>query len=99
MSPALKMGFELLRPWGVISSVGVHNAEVRPKKDHLTSSMHSTDALQIPWYWGTTSLTISAMGGMADDSIGLAIKPMARICVFRWGDARCDQYFLRLWIC
>ncbi len=35
MSPALKMGFELLRPWGVISSVGVHNAEVpsvtRPK--------------------------------------------------------------------
>ena len=33
MSPALKMGFELLRPWGVISSVGVHNAEVSPK-DH-----------------------------------------------------------------
>lgn len=28
MSPALKMGFELLRPWGVISSVGVHNAEI-----------------------------------------------------------------------
>ena len=27
-SPALKMGFELLRPWGVISSVGVHNGEV-----------------------------------------------------------------------
>lgn len=28
LSPALKMGFELLRPWGVISSVGVHNAEI-----------------------------------------------------------------------
>lgn len=28
MSAALKMGFELLRPWGTISSVGVHNAEV-----------------------------------------------------------------------
>lgn len=27
-SPALKMGFDLLRPWGVISSVGVHNGEV-----------------------------------------------------------------------
>ena len=27
-SPALKMGFELIRPWGIISSVGVHNAEV-----------------------------------------------------------------------
>ena len=28
LSPALRMGFHLLRPWGVISSVGVHNAEV-----------------------------------------------------------------------
>lgn len=28
LSPALKMGYELLRPWGVISSVGVHNAEI-----------------------------------------------------------------------
>ena len=28
LSPALMMGFELLRPWGVISSVGVHNGEV-----------------------------------------------------------------------
>lgn len=28
LSPALKMGFELLRPWGIISSVGVHNAEI-----------------------------------------------------------------------
>ena len=29
LSPALKMGFEILRPWGIISSVGVHNGEVR----------------------------------------------------------------------
>jgi len=28
LSPALKMGYELMRPWGVISSVGVHNAEI-----------------------------------------------------------------------
>lgn len=28
LSPALKMGFELLRPWGVISSIGVHNGEI-----------------------------------------------------------------------
>src|SRR5690606_27313427 len=27
-SPALRMGFDLLRPWGIISSVGVHNGEV-----------------------------------------------------------------------
>lgn len=29
LSPALRTGFDLLRPWGTISSVGVHNGEVR----------------------------------------------------------------------
>jgi len=33
LSPALKMGFELLRPWGIISSVGVHNGEVCSNKN------------------------------------------------------------------
>ena len=28
LEAALQMGFELLRPWGVISSVGVHNANI-----------------------------------------------------------------------
>lgn len=28
LSPALKLGFDLLRPWGIISSVGVHNGEI-----------------------------------------------------------------------
>ena len=28
LSPALKLGFDLLRPWGVMSSAGVHNAEI-----------------------------------------------------------------------
>jgi threonine dehydrogenase-like Zn-dependent dehydrogenase len=28
LSPALRTAYELLRPWGTISSVGVHNAEV-----------------------------------------------------------------------
>ncbi|KAK2737972.1 hypothetical protein FQN57_007326 [Myotisia sp. PD_48] len=28
LSPALRMGFDLLRPWGLISSVGVHNGEI-----------------------------------------------------------------------
>ena len=32
LSPALKLGFDLLRPWGIISSVGVHNGEVRHSK-------------------------------------------------------------------
>ena len=29
LSPALRTAFELIRPFGVISSIGVHNAEVR----------------------------------------------------------------------
>ncbi|KAF2150038.1 putative alcohol dehydrogenase [Myriangium duriaei CBS 260.36] len=28
LTPALQLGFELLRPWGVISSVGVHNDKI-----------------------------------------------------------------------
>lgn len=29
LSPALRAAFDLIRPWGVISSIGVHNGEVR----------------------------------------------------------------------
>lgn len=32
LSPALRTAFDLLRPFGVISSIGVHNAEVRTRK-------------------------------------------------------------------
>jgi len=28
LSPALKTAFDILRPWGIISSIGVHNGEV-----------------------------------------------------------------------
>jgi len=28
LSPALKTAFDLLRPWGIISSIGVHNGEI-----------------------------------------------------------------------
>ncbi|GIJ99275.1 hypothetical protein Aspvir_001405 [Aspergillus viridinutans] len=28
LSPALRTGFDLLRPWGILSSVGVHNGEI-----------------------------------------------------------------------
>jgi len=38
LSPALRTAYDLLRPWGTISSVGVHNAEVNalyPKNDGL----------------------------------------------------------------
>lgn len=27
-SPALRMAYDIIRPWGTISSVGVHNAEI-----------------------------------------------------------------------
>jgi threonine dehydrogenase-like Zn-dependent dehydrogenase len=28
LSPALRTAFDLLRPWGIISNIGVHNGEV-----------------------------------------------------------------------
>lgn len=28
LSPALRTAFDLLRPWGIVSSIGVHNGEV-----------------------------------------------------------------------
>jgi threonine dehydrogenase-like Zn-dependent dehydrogenase len=31
LSPALRTAFDLVRPFGVISSIGVHNAEVRSR--------------------------------------------------------------------
>ena len=37
LSPALRTAYDLIRPWGVISSIGVHNAEVSPCP---------------PWSWG-----------------------------------------------
>ncbi|KAL9105791.1 MAG: hypothetical protein Q9227_009093 [Pyrenula ochraceoflavens] len=44
LSPALKMGFELLRPWGIISSVGVHNAEIRKFSISISSGVLSQNA-------------------------------------------------------
>ena len=39
LSPALKTASDLLRPFGFISSIGVHNAEVR-KRAHLSFASH-----------------------------------------------------------
>jgi len=45
LSPALRTAFDLLRPWGTISSVGVHNAEVSAV---LTSRGQVTETLRFP---------------------------------------------------
>lgn len=46
-SPALRLAFDILRPWGVISSIGVHYGEV----------------CESPWievdYWGSFILIMS----------------------------------------
>lgn len=47
LSPALRMGFELLRPWGIISSIGVHNGEVSILRPLCSTS--SLTLWQIPW--------------------------------------------------
>lgn len=47
LSPALQMGFELLRPWGSISSIGVHNGEVKYQGYEQSASIDTkkTDSL------------------------------------------------------
>lgn len=55
LSPALRTAFDLLRPWGVISSIGVHNAEVCIQQSPEETSRHGlltirTDPME--WYRG-----------------------------------------------
>jgi threonine dehydrogenase-like Zn-dependent dehydrogenase len=49
-SPALRTAFDLVRPFGAISSIGVHSAEVRPNRKQPWL-VHYTDChpTQIPW--------------------------------------------------
>jgi len=46
LSPALKTAFDLIRPWGIISSIGVHNGEVFQPDGYLSFVMLT---YQIPW--------------------------------------------------
>lgn len=49
LSPALRTAYDLLRPWGTISSVGVHNAEVRSTAVRNLERDTDFDGWQIPW--------------------------------------------------
>lgn len=46
LSPALRTAFDLLRPWGIISSIGVHNGEVSIQRQFFTDT---ADQTKIPW--------------------------------------------------
>ena len=48
LTPALRLAFDLVRPWGVISSIGVHNDTVKLAKCQHPSHLILT-RLQIPW--------------------------------------------------
>lgn len=48
-SPALRTAFELVRPFGAISSIGVHNGEVSKQKSRERQQRASDFGLQIPW--------------------------------------------------
>jgi len=47
LSPALKTAFDLIRPWGITSSIGVHNGEVLMEPSFIDSVC--TDDIWIPW--------------------------------------------------
>lgn len=69
-SPALRTAFDLLRPWGVISSVGVHNGEVRCCS--LLFCFFSS-----AFYWLFTNYDNYRFHGTE-------MRLTARICVSKW---------------
>jgi threonine dehydrogenase-like Zn-dependent dehydrogenase len=59
LSAALRLGFDIIRPWGIMSSVGVHNGEVSnypflyfPKgmRDHSGLQMETHICCQGSWF-------------------------------------------------
>jgi threonine dehydrogenase-like Zn-dependent dehydrogenase len=81
MSPALRMGFELLRPWGVISSVGVHNGEVCCCL-HLGSFISNRELL--------IYLRLYRFPGQE-------VKPTERMSLCKWGGVPCDRCQMPRW--
>lgn len=47
-SPALRMGFDVVRPWGLLISVGVHNAEV---SSSITAFQPFANTTPYPFHW------------------------------------------------
>lgn len=78
-SPALKMGFELLRPWGCISSVGVHNAEV-----HLSFLAEKGNLILIPSRFHGSYVTRAVAYYLTRP--GRAKRHMAKTYEFKWDD-------------
>jgi threonine dehydrogenase-like Zn-dependent dehydrogenase len=81
LSPALRTAFELVRPFGVISSIGVHNAEVcwfSFTESHTTNALHR--------YPGLRPKDTSKLRALSGDNT--ADPEQARIFVSRWDDAR-----------
>lgn len=86
LSPALQMGFDLLRPWGFISSVGVHNAEVS-KNEHTLRNGRISER--------KSEEEDKANSNMHCRSHGVETRLTERIYEFKWVAAPCDQYFQR----
>ena len=61
LSPALRTAFDLIRPFGVISSIGVHNAEVRLL---LLCGLWSEFADQLARFPGTATRRISRFSSL-----------------------------------
>jgi threonine dehydrogenase-like Zn-dependent dehydrogenase len=75
LSPALRTGFELLRPWGTISSVGVHNGEV--SRSGFSYSIVANEVLR---FLGTAMMPIprTSLSKWGDALFGLLLLRLWR---------------------
>lgn len=65
LSPALRTAYDLIRPWGVISSIGVHNAEVGPLPNcpkKLTEDQLTYTIDPVYWQRGIQVSRLQAVG-------------------------------------
>lgn len=96
LSPALRTAYDVVRPFGVISSIGVHNAEVSSRY-HTTHTVWRADRRRR--YRGTEMRRIGKYS-QPDSEPAYALMPSkARTCESRWGAAPCDPSSQRLSPC
>ena len=112
LSPALKMGFELLRPWGssiLIACCTTLKAHCDRCHIERWCAQCRGKPFSARWNWnslltsgrfpGTISWQAALCTFGSNQSIGRVTKRTVRISGFKWEDAPSDQFSLKRWIC
>jgi threonine dehydrogenase-like Zn-dependent dehydrogenase len=93
LSPALRTAFDLLRPFGFISSIGVHNAEV----NKTTVSVFAPSLTWLRSHGPEKKHTSKVQYGLTFSL--MTDNWIVRMCEFKWEDARSRRYSLMRLMC